>query len=219
MSSSVFGNNLTDSAFENSSSYAPGVSVGIPVDADTFLNSFTNDKGRIRKKDVKAFREAGGDMQGLRNILEGKGEMDSSDPFGQREYKANENVMQSIRNATASMDNVASKENGKIGLNSFIDEFANARGRITKTDMKAFEKAGGDLSRLDKRLQKDGFTRDEVKAVEENLNERGTAIQRGNEDYYTGGAGKRFLDKRLRCLLYTSPSPRDRTRSRMPSSA
>ena len=26
-------------------------------------------------------------------------------------------------------------------------------------------------------------------------------------------------DKRLTCLLYTSPSPRDRTRSRMPSSA
>ena len=28
-----------------------------------------------------------------------------------------------------------------------------------------------------------------------------------------------FLDKYCLCLLYTSPSPRDRTRSRMPSSA
>ena len=27
------------------------------------------------------------------------------------------------------------------------------------------------------------------------------------------------LDNKLFCLLYTSPSPRDRTRSRMPSSA
>ena len=27
------------------------------------------------------------------------------------------------------------------------------------------------------------------------------------------------LDKSMNCLLYTSPSPRDRTRSRMPSSA
>ena len=27
------------------------------------------------------------------------------------------------------------------------------------------------------------------------------------------------IDSKLRCLLYTSPSPRDRTRSRMPSSA
>jgi hypothetical protein len=28
-----------------------------------------------------------------------------------------------------------------------------------------------------------------------------------------------FQGRYLRCLLYTSPSPRDRTRSRMPSSA
>ena len=31
--------------------------------------------------------------------------------------------------------------------------------------------------------------------------------------------GKRIRDLYNRCLLYTSPSPRDRTRSRMPSSA
>ena len=30
---------------------------------------------------------------------------------------------------------------------------------------------------------------------------------------------KRYKDKVNTCLLYTSPSPRDRTRSRMPSSA
>ena len=30
---------------------------------------------------------------------------------------------------------------------------------------------------------------------------------------------KQFLDDYVICLLYTSPSPRDRTRSRMPSSA
>ena len=29
----------------------------------------------------------------------------------------------------------------------------------------------------------------------------------------------RFNELNVRCLLYTSPSPRDRTRSRMPSSA
>ena len=28
-----------------------------------------------------------------------------------------------------------------------------------------------------------------------------------------------FIDHNITCLLYTSPSPRDRTRSRMPSSA
>ena len=31
--------------------------------------------------------------------------------------------------------------------------------------------------------------------------------------------GKTELEKIQTCLLYTSPSPRDRTRSRMPSSA
>ena len=35
------------------------------------------------------------------------------------------------------------------------------------------------------------------------------------EDYYT----KRYRDMYLCCLLYTSPSPRDATLSRMPSSA
>ena len=33
------------------------------------------------------------------------------------------------------------------------------------------------------------------------------------------GAGKSTVLRIMACLLYTSPSPRDRTRSRMPSSA
>ena len=33
------------------------------------------------------------------------------------------------------------------------------------------------------------------------------------------GYGKVYLTHHFTCLLYTSPSPRDRTRSRMPSSA
>jgi len=49
--------------------------------------------------------------------------------------------------------------------------------------------------------------------VERELEER---IRREREE-----AQKRLedLDKEMTCLLYTSPSPRDRTRSRMPSSA
>ena len=35
----------------------------------------------------------------------------------------------------------------------------------------------------------------------------------------TSGGGTAFLLSSKSCLLYTSPSPRDRTRSRMPSSA
>ena len=36
---------------------------------------------------------------------------------------------------------------------------------------------------------------------------------------HPGGSGASVLEHVLGCLLYTSPSPRDRTRSRMPSSA
>ena len=49
------------------------------------------------------------------------------------------------------------------------------------------------------------------------LNEKGEEIRLSNYK------GKKivlyFYPKDMTCLLYTSPSPRDRTRSRMPSSA
>ena len=47
---------------------------------------------------------------------------------------------------------------------------------------------------------------------------RGTEVYlvRGNRDLALGSV---FADQVGACLLYTSPSPRDRTRSRMPSSA
>ena len=41
-------------------------------------------------------------------------------------------------------------------------------------------------------------------------------------DYRMQGIGRKLIDsliQKFSCLLYTSPSPRDRTRSRMPSSA
>ena len=43
------------------------------------------------------------------------------------------------------------------------------------------------------------------------------ALQRGKLDLTITVDG--FSDEENACLLYTSPSPRDRTRSRMPSSA
>ena len=39
------------------------------------------------------------------------------------------------------------------------------------------------------------------------------------EYWMNGSAGLTHFMTALSCLLYTSPSPRDRTRSRMPSSA
>ena len=40
-----------------------------------------------------------------------------------------------------------------------------------------------------------------------------------NKHNTLGGQGQEILDLALTCLLYTSPSPRDATLSRMPSSA
>ena len=41
----------------------------------------------------------------------------------------------------------------------------------------------------------------------------------GLEPFVRGPQGTMYVGRPWTCLLYTSPSPRDRTRSRMPSSA
>ena len=48
-----------------------------------------------------------------------------------------------------------------------------------------------------------------------------TVDDQGNKkmEKYTSTAGRFLLANLLPCLLYTSPSPRDRQKSRMPSSA
>ena len=66
-------------------------------------------------------------------------------------------------------------------------------------------------------------TRDFNRDLQSRLRE--IAVQRGegltNEEAYRQGIHRDLLSQyQVRfCLLYTSPSPRDRTRSRMPSSA
>ena len=44
-------------------------------------------------------------------------------------------------------------------------------------------------------------------------------IQKPNSSFTVSGSTITFASNLATCLLYTSPSPRDRTRSRMPSSA
>ena len=187
---------MSSSVFENSSSYAPGVSTGMPTDALQFLQNFTNKKGKVKKKAFKEFADAGGDVQGVRDILEGKAPADFEGPLPQ--YTAGENVIQNIQNRTADLDNVRKGKNDRPKVQSFIDEFANARGKISSKDMRAFEEAGGNLKLLDKKLQKGNFTREEMLDDPSVLNKRGTAIQAGQDDYYTGNTGKRFLDNKLR---------------------
>ena len=59
------------------------------------------------------------------------------------------------------------------------------------------------LESLDELVEKGKLTREEAAAMSEKIVEE----------------GKVETEKAKTCLLYTSPSPRDRTRSRMPSSA
>ena len=188
MASSVFGDNV--------SSYAPGVSTGMPTDAVDFLQNFTTKKGKVKRKAFKEFKESGGDVQGVRDILEGKVPADFEGPLPQ--YTAGQHVMQNMRDATANLDNVKKGKNNRPKVGSFIDEFATARGKISNKDMRAFEEAGGNLKALDRKLQKGNFTREEMLNDPSVLNERETAIQTGQSDYYTGEAGKRFLDTKLR---------------------
>ena len=47
----------------------------------------------------------------------------------------------------------------------------------------------------------------------------GTLIATVEDGTIDNTTNLRFIGKNYACLLYTSPSPRDRTRSRMPSSA
>mgnify|MGYP003377538658 CR=1 FL=1 len=69
---------------------------------------------------------------------------------------------------------------------------------------------------------------DEVKRILEESYERSIEIVRSNYDRMVQLASELMkvetldreeFERLMNCLLYTSPSPRDRTRSRMPSSA
>ena len=57
--------------------------------------------------------------------------------------------------------------------------------------------------------------------VNEGVAENAASIASANKQTFSGFLARSKLRKTLEkaCLLYTSPSPRDRTRSRMPSSA
>ena len=59
------------------------------------------------------------------------------------------------------------------------------------------------------------YKRQECECTEEEYNEAVKVYEQRLADF-----GKRYLESGGKpCLLYTSPSPRDRTRSRMPSPA
>ena len=71
--------------------------------------------------------------------------------------------------------------------------------------------------KLDKQDRVDEVLFEKLDNLSKDMNRETASIKKGCE------RDIRMVDERLRvmenCLLYTSPSPRDRTRSRMPSSA
>ena len=80
-----------------------------------------------------------------------------------------------------------------------------------------------DLSRLERiedrvEITQDAFDQNQAAERKESLNE---GFRLGNTQINPNGAVEFSLRNQIDnpCLLYTSPSPRDRTRSRMPSSA
>ena len=205
MFSSAFGNNVNtfapgvsigdppkkkknkNNAFpSDTSSYAPGVSVGAPTDVNEFLDDFANKRGRISRKDMKAFEKAGGDLGELRSAYE------------DGRFKLNAGMEQRLQNATSDMANVPTKASGRPSTRGFMDEFANARGRVTRSDMKAFEEAGGNLTGLEKKLSKGYDTLGEIReSGDDSILRPSGAVRFGNDDYFTGEKGMAFLKKKL----------------------
>ena len=59
-----------------------------------------------------------------------------------------------------------------------------------------------------------------ARSVKGIINKGGTILKTArSDDFRTEKGRKKAFEVLSNCLLYTSPSPRDRTRSRMPSSA
>jgi len=64
-----------------------------------------------------------------------------------------------------------------------------------------------------------GISRSPVREALHMLKKEGVVVSIPYKGTFVNLLGKKDLEDMYTCLLYTSPSPRDRTRSRMPSSA
>ena len=62
-------------------------------------------------------------------------------------------------------------------------------------------------------------TQDEIESIKKSIQTLDDDITREKGIIIDANSNEKRLKEEKTCLLYTSPSPRDRTRSRMPSSA
>ena len=93
--------------------------------------------------------------------------------------------------------------------------FSNISGQI---DLSQFPNSGDAGQVIQRNADGDGW---EIASIEDQFSENFTDLD-GNialSQLPTEGTGSQILQKNTACLLYTSPSPRDRQKSRMPSSA
>ena len=94
--------------------YASGASVGVPTEASAFVDEYITKKGRIKNKDMKAFREAGGDMNDLRDLFENQDSI-VNQAAGIPSFDLNKRGLQALQDHSASMDYVATnKESGEV---------------------------------------------------------------------------------------------------------
>ena len=94
-------------------------------------------------------------------------------------------------------------ENGNIERTKAQVDLRSAEARKAKQEAEALQ---NDVSEREAQLAKHLKELEELKALQAKNTDRGMVLTLGDVLFDT-------------CLLYTSPSPRDRTRSRMPSSA
>ena len=98
--------------------------------------------------------------------------------------------------------------------------------KVTEADIQSYQTSmtGYDLSRMNKvwgtTIMKCTSGAARRKVTLESTND-GINMWRGLDKHWRSRniGSRKLMHKRITCLLYTSPSPRDRTRSRMPSSA
>ena len=81
---------------------------------------------------------------------------------------------------------------------------------------KVFDKLNIKFTEIDIDFDKDGY---EIAKKLQNQNPRIPTIVFEDGSYLVEPSDVELIDKLNSCLLYTSPSPRDRVLSRMPSSA
>ena len=132
------------------------------------------------------------------------------------------------------LDNAATTQKPQVVIDAISDYYQGYNANVHRAAHELAEQATAgmeetrDLVRAFINAQQSAeviFTRGTTEAINLVANILSTHIQPGQDivitelEHHSNIVPWQMLASRIGCLLYTSPSPRDRTRSRMPSSA